>query len=59
MTISKIKLFTKCTKLMRLYYIHLTSNNDCFNFYLKHGAERYDGESHFKFAGDAFARLAL
>jgi len=33
-------------------------NKPAVNFYLKHGAEKNDDDRHFKFAGEAFERLA-
>jgi GNAT superfamily N-acetyltransferase len=44
--------------LERIDFQVLDWNSPAINFYLKHGAERYSDESHFKFAGDALARLA-
>jgi ribosomal protein S18 acetylase RimI-like enzyme len=42
----------------RIDFLVLDWNEPAVNFYLKHGAERNDDESHFKFAGDAFRVLA-
>ena len=44
--------------LERIDFLVLDWNEPAVNFYLKHGAERNGDESHFKFAGDAFDRLA-
>ena len=44
--------------LERIDFLVLDWNEPAVNFYLKHGAERNTDESHFKFAGEAFARLA-
>jgi GNAT superfamily N-acetyltransferase len=43
--------------LERIDFQVLDWNEPAVNFYLKHGAEKNDDESHFKFAGDAFCRL--
>jgi GNAT superfamily N-acetyltransferase len=42
----------------RIDFHVLDWNSPAVNFYLKHGAERNDDDRHFKFAGDAFERLA-
>ena len=42
----------------RIDFLVLDWNASAIGFYLKHGAERNDGERHFKFAGEAFDRLA-
>lgn len=42
----------------RIDFMVLDSNTPAVNFYLKHGAERNSDERHFKFAGEAFQRLA-
>ena len=42
----------------RLDFMVLDWNTPAVNFYLKHGAEKNDDESHFRFAGEAFRRLA-
>jgi GNAT superfamily N-acetyltransferase len=42
----------------RIDFHVLDWNKPAVNFYLKHGAKKNDEESHFKFAGDAFERLA-
>ena len=44
--------------LTRIDFQVLDWNMPAIEFYLKHGAERNDDESHFKFAGEAFDRLA-
>ncbi|HRI02361.1 MAG TPA: GNAT family N-acetyltransferase [Pyrinomonadaceae bacterium] len=54
----KIASIAKERGLERIDFQVLDWNTPAVNFYLKHGAEQNDGESHFKFAGDAFARLA-
>jgi GNAT superfamily N-acetyltransferase len=43
---------------MRIDFLVLDWNDPAIRFYLKHGAGRNEEESHFKFAGDAFRRLA-
>jgi ribosomal protein S18 acetylase RimI-like enzyme len=45
--------------LERIDFQVLDWNEPAVNFYLKHGAEKNDDESHFKFAADAFRRLAM
>ncbi len=42
----------------RIDFQVLEWNTPAVKFYLKHGAEHNEGENHFKFAGDAFDRLA-
>lgn len=42
----------------RLDFMVLDWNTPAVNFYLKHGAEKNDDESHFKFSGEAFRGLA-
>jgi ribosomal protein S18 acetylase RimI-like enzyme len=42
----------------RMDFHVLESNAAAINFYLKHGAEKNAGESHFKFASEVFAGLA-
>ena len=42
----------------RIDFMVLDWNEPAVNFYLKHGAEKHDDESHFKFSGEAFRRLA-
>ena len=42
----------------RIDFMVLDWNDPAVKFYLKHGAEKNDDESHFKFGGEAFARLA-
>ncbi len=42
----------------RIDFMVLDWNEPAVRFYLKHGAEKNDDESHFKFAGEAFRRLA-
>jgi ribosomal protein S18 acetylase RimI-like enzyme len=42
----------------RIDFMVLDWNEPAISFYLKHGAEKNDDESHFKFAGEAFRRLA-
>lgn len=42
----------------RIDFMVLDWNRPAVDFYLKHGAEKNDDESHFKFAGDAFRALA-
>jgi GNAT superfamily N-acetyltransferase len=42
----------------RIDFMVLDWNTPAVNFYLKHGAEKNDDESHFKFSGEAFRRLA-
>ena len=42
----------------RLDFMVLDWNEPAVNFYLKHGAEKNDDESHFKFGGEAFRALA-
>ena len=54
----KIASIAKERSLERIDFQVLDWNTPAVNFYLKLGAESFDGESHFKFAGDAFARLA-
>ena len=44
--------------LVRIDFLVLDWNMPAVKFYLKHGAEHNEGENHFKFAGDAFLRLA-
>lgn len=44
--------------LERIDFLVLDWNDPAVTFYLKHGAEKNDDESHFKFAGDAFRTLA-
>ena len=56
--LSKIASIAKLRGLERIDFLVLDWNTPAVNFYLKHGAESYDGESHFKFAGEAFAHLA-
>jgi len=54
----KIASIAKERGLERIDFLVLAWNSPAVNFYLKHGAETCADESHFKFAGDAFARLA-
>ncbi len=54
----QIAAIAKERDLERIDFLVLDWNTPAVNFYLKHGAESYDGESHFKFAGEAFGRLA-
>lgn len=54
----KIAATAKERGLERIDFQVLDWNDPAINFYLKHGAERYPDESHFKFAGDALALLA-
>lgn len=56
--LKKIASIAKQRGLERIHFLVLDWNTPAVNFYLKHGAESFDGESHFKFAGDAFTRLA-
>lgn len=42
----------------RIDFHVLDWNTPAVNFYLKHGAEKNDDERHFKFAGEAFKKLA-
>lgn len=42
----------------RIDFLVLDWNEPALGFYLKHGAERNDDESHFKFTDEAFRRLA-
>ena len=42
----------------RIDFMVLDWNEPAVNFYLKHGAEKNDDESHFKFGGEAFRALA-
>lgn len=42
----------------RIDFHVLDWNTPAVNFYLKHGAEKNDDERHFKFAGEAFEKLA-
>lgn len=42
----------------RIDFMVLDWNEPAVKFYLKHGAEKNDEESHFKFSGEAFRRLA-
>jgi GNAT superfamily N-acetyltransferase len=42
----------------RIDFMVLDWNEPAVRFYLKHGAEKNDDESHFRFAGEAFGRLA-
>jgi GNAT superfamily N-acetyltransferase len=42
----------------RIDFHVLDWNKPAVNFYLKHGAEKNDDDRHFKFAGEAFNRLA-
>ena len=44
--------------LTRIDFQVLEWNEPAVKFYLKHGAEHNEGENHFKFVGDSFARLA-
>ena len=44
--------------LTRIDFQVLDWNKPAVNFYIKHGATRDDDERHFKFAGEAFDRLA-
>ena len=53
----KIASIAKQRGLERIDFLVLDWNTPAVNFYLKHGAEQNDGESHFKFAGDAFELL--
>ncbi len=54
----KIASIAKESGLERIDFLVLDWNSPAVSFYLKHGAETCADESHFKFAGDAFARLA-
>ncbi|MEQ1921640.1 MAG: GNAT family N-acetyltransferase [Pyrinomonadaceae bacterium] len=54
----KIASIAKERGLERIDFQVLDWNEPAINFYLKHGAERYSDESHFKFAGDTLASLA-
>ncbi len=56
--LQKLAFIAKERGLERIDFQVLDWNSPAINFYLKHGAERYSDESHFKFAGDALARLA-
>ena len=42
----------------RIDFLVLDWNTPAVNFYLKHGAEKNSDDRHFKFAGEAFERLA-
>lgn len=42
----------------RIDFHVLEWNTPAVNFYLKHGAEKSDDDRHFKFAGEAFEKLA-
>ena len=42
----------------RIDFLVLDWNTPAVNFYLKHGAVKNDDDRHYKFAGDAFERLA-
>jgi ribosomal protein S18 acetylase RimI-like enzyme len=42
----------------RIDFMVLDWNEPATRFYFKHGAEKNDDESHFKFSGEAFRRLA-
>jgi ribosomal protein S18 acetylase RimI-like enzyme len=42
----------------RIDFHVLDWNTPAVNFYLKHGAEKIDDERHYKFAGEAFEKLA-
>lgn len=44
--------------LTRIDFQVLEWNEPAVKFYLKHGAKHNEGETHFKFVGDSFARLA-
>jgi ribosomal protein S18 acetylase RimI-like enzyme len=44
--------------LERIDFLVLDWNDPAVAFYLQHGAEKNDDESHFKFAGEAFGRLS-
>ena len=48
----------KSRGLERIDFQVLDWNEPAVNFYQKHGATRNDDESHFKFAGSAFEKLA-
>ena len=48
----------KSRGLERIDFQVLDWNEPAVKFYLKHGAERNDDESHFKFSGSAFEKLA-
>ena len=43
----------------RIDFMVLDWNEPAVRFYLKYGAEKNDDESHFRFAGEAFRRLAV
>ena len=55
---SKIACIAKVRGLERIDFQVLDWNKPAVDFYLKHGAECNEGESHFKFSGEAFDRLA-
>lgn len=42
----------------RIDFLVLDWNKPAANFYLKHGAEKNEDDRHYKFAGDAFEKLA-
>lgn len=54
----RIAAIAKQRGLERIDFQVLDWNESAVSFYLKNGAESYGGESHFKFAGEAFDRLA-
>ena len=54
----KIASIAKQRGLERIDFQVLDWNTPAVSFYRKHGAESCTDESHFKFSGDAFARLA-
>ena len=56
--LQKIAAIAKERGLERIDFLVLDWNEPAVNFYLKHGAESFTDESHFKFSGDAFQRLA-
>ncbi|MFM9904601.1 MAG: N-acetyltransferase family protein [Pyrinomonadaceae bacterium] len=56
--LQKIAFLAKRRGLERIDFQVLDWNTPAVNFYQKHGAEIRDDESHFKFAGAAFEKLA-
>lgn len=54
----EIARFAKQRGCERIDFHVLDWNQPAVSFYLKHGAERNDDDRHFKFAGEAFEKLA-
>jgi GNAT superfamily N-acetyltransferase len=58
MLIKAIAAYAAARGCTRIDFQVLDWNQPALSFYRKHGAESNDQETHFKFAGDAFAALA-